>query len=181
MDAALEIVDNTPGAFLPGQFDNPNNALAHEETTAPEIWRDLNGKVDVFVAGVGTGGTVTGVGHFLKKKNPDVKIVAVEPEASPLLSKGQAGPHKIQGIGANFVPSLLDRSVLDEIIPVAYENAVKTARELAKTQGVLAGISGGAALWAALQEAQKPQNAGKNIVTLLPDGGERYLSTQLFE
>ena len=181
VDAALEIVDNTPGAFLPGQFDNPNNALAHEETTGPEIWRDLNGKVDVFVAGVGTGGTVTGVGHFLKKQNPDVKIVAVEPEASPLLSKGQAGPHKIQGIGANFVPSLLDRSVLDEIIPVAYENAVKTARELAKTQGVLAGISGGAALWAALQEAKKPQNAGKNIVTLLPDGGERYLSTQLFE
>ena len=181
VDAALEIVDNTHNSFLPSQFDNPNNALAHEKTTGPEIWNDLNGKVDAFVAGVGTGGTVTGVGRFLKKQNPDVKIVAVEPEASPLLSKGQAGPHKIQGIGANFVPSLLDRSVLDEIVPVTYENAVKTARELAKTQGILAGISGGAALWAALQEAQKPQNAGKNIVTLLPDGGERYLSTGLFE
>lgn len=181
VDAALEIVDNTPGSFLPGQFDNPNNALAHEETTGPEIWKDLNGKVDAFVAGVGTGGTITGVGRFLKKKNPDVKIIAVEPDASPLLSQGQAGPHKIQGIGANFVPSLLDRSVLDEIVPVTYENAVAAARELAKTQGILAGISGGAALWAALQEAQKPQNAGKNIVTLLPDGGERYLSTGLFE
>lgn len=181
VDAALEIVDNTPGTFLPGQFDNPNNALAHEQTTGPEIWNDLNGKADVFVAGVGTGGTVTGVGRFLKKKNPNVKIIAVEPADSPLLSGGKAGPHKIQGIGANFVPSLLDRSVLDEIVPVTYENAVKTARELAKTQGILAGISGGAALWAAIVEAKKPQNAGKNIVTLLPDGGERYLSTGLFE
>ena len=181
VDAALEIVGNTPNSFLPSQFDNPNNALAHEKTTGPEVWRDLNGQVDAFVAGVGTGGTVTGVGHFLKKQNPNVKIIAVEPADSPLLSGGKAGPHKIQGIGANFVPSLLDRSVLDEIVPVTYENAVKTARELAKTQGILAGISGGAALWAALQEAKKPQNAGKNIVTLLPDGGERYLSTGLFE
>lgn len=180
VEAALEIVDNTPNSFLPGQFDNPNNALAHEQTTGPEIWNDLNGKVDVFVAGVGTGGTVTGVGRFLKNQNPNVKIIAVEPAESPLLSGGKAGPHKIQGIGANFIPSLLDRSVLDGIVPVAYENAVNTARELAKTQGILAGISGGAALWAALQETQKPQNAGKNIVTLLPDGGERYLSTGLF-
>lgn len=180
VEAALEIVDNTPNSFMPGQFDNLNNALAHEQTTGPEIWKDLNGKVDVFVAGIGTGGTITGVGHFLKKQNPNVKIVAVEPEASPLLSKGQAGPHKIQGIGANFVPELLDRTIIDEIVPVSYENAAHTTRELAKTQGVLAGVSGGAALWAALQEAQKPGSAGKNIVTLLPDGGERYLSTELF-
>lgn len=181
VDAALEIADNTPNSFLPSQFDNPNNALAHEQTTGPEIWNDLNGKVDAFVGGVGTGGTVTGVGHFLKKQNPNVKIIAVEPAASPLLSGGKAGPHKIQGIGANFVPSLLDCSVLDEIVPVTYEHAVAAARELAKTQGILAGISGGAALWAALQEAKKPSFAGKNIVTLLPDGGERYLSTELFE
>lgn len=178
--AALEILDNTPDSFMPDQFSNPNNALAHEQTTGPEIWKDLNGRVDVFVAGVGTGGTVTGVGRFLKKQNPNVKIIAVEPEASPLLSKGKAGPHKIQGIGANFVPELLDRSVIDQIVPVSYENAARTTRELAKTQGVLAGVSGGAALWAALQEATKPHNAGKNIVTLLPDGGERYLSTELF-
>lgn len=181
VEAALEIVDNTPNSFLPSQFDNPNNALAHEKTTGPEIWKDLNGKVDAFVAGVGTGGTVTGVGRFLKKQNPNVKIIAVEPADSPLLSGGKAGPHKIQGIGANFVPSLLDRSVLDEIVPVTYEHAVAAARELAKTQGILAGISGGAALWAALQEAKKPQFAGKNVVVLLPDGGERYLSTGLFE
>lgn len=181
VDAALEIVDNTPNSFLPGQFDNPNNALAHEQTTGPEIWKDLNGRVDVFVAGVGTGGTITGVGRFLKKQNPNVKIVAVEPEDSPLLSAGKAGPHKIQGIGANFVPGLLDRTVIDTIVPVSYENALHTARDLAKTQGVLPGVSGGAALWAALQEAAKPQNAGKNIVTLLPDGGERYLSTGLFD
>lgn len=181
VDAALEIADNTPGTFLPGQFDNPNNALAHEQTTGPEIWAALDGKVDAFVAGVGTGGTITGVGRFLKKKNPNVKIIAVEPDASPLLSAGKAGPHKIQGIGANFVPSLLDRTLLDEIIPVSYEDSVRAARALSQTQGILPGISGGAALWAALQTAQKPQYAGKNIVTLLPDGGERYLSTGLFE
>lgn len=180
VEAALEITDNTPNSFLPGQFDNPNNALAHEQTTGPEIWDALDGKVDAFVAGVGTGGTVTGVGRFLKKKNPRVKIVAVEPADSPLLSGGKAGPHKIQGIGANFVPSLLDRSVVDAIMPVTYEDAVQTARELAKKEGILPGISGGAALWAALQLARRPEYAGKNIVTLLPDGGERYLSTQLF-
>lgn len=180
VEAALEITDNTPNSFLPGQFDNPNNALAHEQTTGPEIWDALEGKVDAFVAGVGTGGTVTGVGRFLKKKNPRVKIVAAEPADSPLLSGGKAGPHKIQGIGANFIPSLLDRSAVDEIITVTYENAAKTARELAKKEGILPGVSGGAALWAALQLARRPEYAGKNIVTLLPDGGERYLSTELF-
>lgn len=181
MNEAQKIFKNTPGAFMPAQFDNPANALAHEQTTGPEIWQDLNGHVDVFVAGIGSGGTITGTGRYLKKQNPSVKIIAVEPADSPLLSGGQAGPHAIQGIGANFVPSLLDRSLLDEIIPVQTQNAIQTARQLAARQGVLAGISGGAALWAALQAAQRPENAGKQIVTLLPDSGERYLSTALFE
>ncbi len=179
--AALKILDDTPGSFMPGQFDNPNNALAHEKTTGPEIWEDLDGKVDAFVAGVGTGGTITGVGHFLKQQKPNVKIIAVEPADSPILSGGKPGPHGIQGIGANFIPSVLDRAVIDEVIPVQTQDAIQTARRLAALQGILPGISGGAALWAALQVSVRPENAGKNIVTLLPDGGERYLSTGLFE
>lgn len=179
--AALKILDDTPGSFMPGQFDNPNNALAHEKTTGPEIWEDLDGKVDTFVAGVGTGGTITGVGHFLKRQKPNVKIIAVEPADSPILSGGKPGPHGIQGIGANFIPGVLDRAVIDEVIPVQTQDAIQTARRLAALQGILPGISGGAALWAALQVSARPENAGKNIVTLLPDGGERYLSTGLFE
>lgn len=179
--AALKILDDTPGSFMPGQFDNPNNALAHEKTTGPEIWEDLDGDVDAFVAGVGTGGTITGVGHFLKQQKPNVKIIAVEPADSPILSGGKPGPHGIQGIGANFIPGVLDRSVIDEVIPVQTQDAIQTARRLAALQGILPGISGGAALWAALQVSARPENAGKNIVTLLPDGGERYLSTGLFE
>lgn len=179
--AALKILDDTPGSFMPGQFDNPNNALAHENTTGPEIWEDLDGKVDAFVAGVGTGGTITGVGHFLKQQKPNVKIIAVEPADSPILSGGKPGPHGIQGIGANFIPGVLDRAVIDEVIPVQTQDAIQTARRLAALQGILPGISGGAALWAALQVSARPENAGKNIVTLLPDGGERYLSTGLFE
>ncbi len=179
--AASRILNETPGSFMPAQFDNPNNALAHEKTTGPEIWKDLNGRVDFFVAGVGTGGTLTGTGRFLKSKNPNLKIIAVEPADSPLLSGGKAGPHGLQGIGANFIPAVLDRSLIDEIIPVTTQDACQTARRLAKLQGILPGISGGAALWAALEVAKRPQNAGKNIVTLLPDGGERYLSTELFE
>ena len=179
--AASRILNETPGSFMPAQFDNPNNALAHEKTTGPEIWKDLNGRVDFFVAGVGTGGTLTGTGRCLKKQNPNLKIIAVEPADSPLLSGGKAGPHGLQGIGANFIPAVLDRSLIDEVIPVTTQDACQTARRLAKLQGILPGISGGAALWAALEVAKRPQNAGKNIVTLLPDGGERYLSTELFE
>lgn len=179
--AASRILNETPGSFMPAQFDNPNNALAHEKTTGPEIWKDLNGRVDFFVAGVGTGGTLTGTGRFLKKQNPNLKIIAVEPADSPLLSGGKAGPHGLQGIGANFIPAVLDRSLIDEVIPVTTQDACQTARRLAKLQGILPGISGGASLWAALEVAKRPQNAGKNIVTLLPDGGERYLSTELFE
>ncbi len=179
--AALKILDDTPGSFMPGQFDNPNNALAHEKTTGPEIYADTDGKVDIFVAGVGTGGTITGVGHFLKQQKPNVKIIAVEPADSPILSGGKPGPHGIQGIGANFIPGVLDRAVIDEVIPVQTQDAIQTARRLAALQGILPGISGGAALWAALQVSARPENAGKNIVTLLPDGGERYLSTGLFE
>ena len=179
--AALKILDDTPGSFMPGQFDNPNNALAHEKTTGPEIWADTDGEVDIFVAGVGTGGTITGVGHFLKQQKPNVTIIAVEPADSPILSGGKPGPHGIQGIGANFIPGVLDRAVIDEVIPVQTQDAIQTARRLAALQGILPGISGGAALWAALQVSARPENAGKNIVTLLPDGGERYLSTGLFE
>ncbi len=181
IEKAREIVENTPGAFLPGQFENPANPAAHRETTGPEIWRDTSGKVDIFVAGAGTGGTVTGTGQYLKSKRPDIRIAAVEPAASPVLSGGRAGSHGIQGIGAGFVPQALDISVLDEIIPVTDEDAFAAARELARTQGLLAGISSGAALWAALLLAKRPENRGKTIVTLLPDGGERYLSTSLFE
>lgn len=181
VSAAVKIVNETPGAFMPGQFNNPNNPLAHEKTTGPEIWEDLNGRVDIFVAGVGTGGTISGVGQFLKHHNPTVKIVAVEPAESPLLSAGKAGPHGIQGIGANFVPANLDKTVIDEIIPVKTAKAQKMARLAGKLEGVLPGVSGGAALWAALEVGKRPENKGKYIVALLPDSGERYLSTGLFD
>lgn len=181
VSAAVKIVNETPGAFMPGQFNNPNNPLAHEKTTGPEIWEDLNERVDIFVAGVGTGGTISGVGQFLKRHNPTVKIVAVEPAESPLLSAGKAGPHGIQGIGANFVPANLDKTVIDEIIPVKTAEAQKMARLAGKLEGVLPGVSGGAALWAALEVGKRPENKGKYIVALLPDSGERYLSTGLFD
>ena len=177
---ADELAKEIPNSFIPGQFVNPANPAAHEATTGPEIWADTDGKVDIFVAGVGTGGTLTGVGGYLKKQNPDVKVVAVEPATSPVLSKGVSGPHKIQGIGAGFVPAVLDTKVYDEIIPVENEDAFATGREIGHTEGVLVGISSGAAIWAALQLAQRPENEGKTIVALLPDTGDRYLSTALF-
>ncbi|MBQ7980687.1 MAG: pyridoxal-phosphate dependent enzyme, partial [Oscillospiraceae bacterium] len=167
-------------SFIPSQFTNPANPKAHVETTGPEIWEDTDGKVDIFVAGVGTGGTVTGVGEYLKSKNPNVKIVAVEPAASAVLSTGVAGPHKIQGIGAGFVPEVLNTKVYDEIIPVSNEDAFETGRLIGRSEGVLVGISSGAAPWAANELAQRPENEGKNIVVLLPDTGDRYLSTPLF-
>ena len=177
---AQELVEQIPGAMILGQFDNPANAQAHRETTGPEIWQQTEGKVDVFVAGVGTGGTITGVGEYLKSKNPAVKIVAVEPSDSPVLSGGAAGPHGLQGIGAGFVPSLLNTAVYDEVITVSSEDAFAQGRLLARTEGVLVGISSGAALWAACQLAKRPENKGKNIVVLLPDSGDRYLSTPMF-
>ena len=177
---AEEIAAQTPGSFIPGQFVNPANPKAHYETTGPEIWEDTDGKVDIFVAGVGTGGTVTGVGQYLKSKNPNVKVVAVEPASSPVLSKGTAGAHKIQGIGAGFVPDVLDTKVYDEIIAVENDDAFATGRLIGHKEGVLVGISSGAAVYAALQLAKRPENAGKNIVVLLPDTGDRYLSTPLF-
>ena len=177
---ADELAKEIPNSFIPGQFVNPANPAAHEATTGPEIWADTDGKVDVFVAGVGTGGTLTGVGGYLKKQNPDVKVVAVEPATSPVLSKGVSGPHKIQGIGAGFVPDVLDTKIYDEIIPVENEDAFATGREFAHSEGVLVGISAGAAVWAAIQLAQRPENEGKNIVVLLPDTGDRYLSTPMF-
>ncbi len=177
---AQELADQMPNSFVPGQFQNPANPAVHRATTGPEIWEDTNGKVDIFVAGVGTGGTVTGVGEFLKSKNPAVKIVAVEPADSPVLSKGHAGAHKIQGIGAGFVPDVLNTSVYDEIMPVKNEDAFATSREIAASEGLLVGISSGAAAWAAAQLAARPENKGKTIVVLLPDTGERYLSTALF-
>ena len=180
LDKAAELNRTIPGSFIPNQFDNPANAAAHERTTGPEIWEDLGGRVDAFVAGVGTGGTLTGVGRFLRSKNPDVKLYAVEPDTSPLLSKGAAGPHKLQGIGANFVPSILDRTLIDEVICVSAENAGATARALGAKEGILCGITSGAAMWAALELAKRPEFAGKTIVALLPDTGERYLSTWLF-
>ena len=177
---AEELAKEIPGSFVPGQFVNPANPKAHFETTGPEIWADTDGQVDYFVAGVGTGGTVTGVGQYLKSKNPNVKVVAVEPASSPVLSKGVAGAHKIQGIGAGFVPEVLDTAVYDEIIAVADEDAFRLGRELGRSEGVLVGISSGAALWAAIELAKRPENAGKTIVALLPDTGDRYLSTPLF-
>ena len=177
---ADELAAEIPNSFIPGQFVNPANPKAHFETTGPEIYADTDGEVDVFVAGVGTGGTITGVGEYLKSKKPEVKVVAVEPATSPVLSKGTAGAHKIQGIGAGFVPKVLDTSVYDEIIPVANEDAFAVGKQIGKAEGVLVGISSGAAAWAAIELAKRPENAGKTIVVLLPDTGDRYLSTPLF-
>ena len=177
---AEQLAKEIPGGFVAGQFVNPANPEAHRQTTGPEIWKDTDGKVDIFVAGVGTGGTITGVGEYLKSKNPNVKVVAVEPAGSPVLSGGKPGPHKLQGIGAGFVPQVLNTSVYDEIIPVENEDAFQTSRRIGSTEGVLVGISSGAAAWAALQLAKRPENEGKTIVALLPDTGDRYLSTELF-
>ena len=177
---AEELAKEIPDSFIPGQFVNPANPKAHFETTGPEIWEDTDGKVDLFVAGVGTGGTITGTGRFLKSKNPDVKVVAVEPKTSAVLSTGVAGAHKIQGIGAGFVPDVLDTKIYDEIIPVDNDDAFKTGKEVGQREGVLVGISSGAAVWAAIELAKRPENAGKTIVVLLPDTGDRYLSTPLF-
>lgn len=177
---ADELAKEIPGAFVTGQFVNPANPQAHFETTGPEIWADTDGAVDYFVAGVGTGGTITGTGRYLKSQNPDVKVVAVEPASSAVLSTGVAGPHKIQGIGAGFVPDVLDTKIYDEIIPVSNDDAFATGKEIGKNEGVLLGISSGAAVWAAIEVAKRPENEGKTIVVLLPDTGERYLSTPLF-
>lgn len=181
IEKAEELAKELPHAFIPGQFDNPANAAAHRATTGPEIWADTDGQVDIFVAGVGTGGTITGVGEYLKEKNPQVKIVAVEPASSPLLSKGTAGPHGLQGIGANFVPKVLNTEIYDEIIPVTEADAYAAGRLIGRREGVLVGISSGAALWAAMELAKRPENTGKTIVVLLPDTGDRYLSTPMFQ
>ena len=181
IEKAEELHREIPGSFIPGQFENPANALAHQKSTGPEIWEDTNGQVDFFVACVGTGGTITGTGEYLKEKNPQIKVAAVEPASSPLLSGGAAAPHKIQGIGANFIPELLNREIYDEVLTVTDENAFEGARLLAKTEGILVGISSGAALWAAIEVARRPEQKGKTIVVLLPDSGDRYYSTPLFE
>lgn len=180
IEKSEELAKEIPNSYIPGQFSNPANPAMHRATTGPEIWNDTDGNVDFFVAGVGTGGTVTGVGEYLKSQNPNVKIVAVEPKTSPVLSEGKAGPHKIQGIGAGFVPETLDTSIYDEVIPVSNEDAFEVSKQIAKTEGVLVGISSGAALKAALELAERPENSGKTIVALLPDSGDRYYSTQLF-
>ena len=180
IEKADELAKEIPNSFIPGQFVNPSNPKAHYETTGPEIFEDTDGEVDIFVAGVGTGGTVTGVGQYLKSRNPSVKVVAVEPKSSAVLSTGVAGPHKIQGIGAGFVPDVLDTKVYDEIIPVTNEDAFAAGKEIGRSEGVLVGISSGAALWAGIDLAKRPENAGKTIVVLLPDTGDRYLSTPLF-
>ena len=177
---AEELAQTTPNAFIPSQFTNPANPAAHKATTGPEIWNDLDGKVDIFLAGVGTGGTLTGVGEYLKEQNPDVKVFAIEPASSPVLSKGTAGPHKIQGIGAGFIPEILNTNIYDEVLPIENDDAFKYGRQFSQVEGILIGISAGAALAAAVQVAQKPENKGKNIVVLLPDTGDRYLSTDLF-
>ena len=177
---AEELAAEIPGSFIPGQFDNPANSEIHYRTTGPEIWQDIDGKIDVFVAGVGTGGTITGVGRYLKEKNPDIKIIAVEPAGSPLLSGGQAGPHGLMGIGANFVPSILDRSIIDEIITVTEAEAYEAGRMIAGCEGVLVGITSGASLHAAIKAGMRPENTGKNVVAFMPDTGERYLSTPMF-
>lgn len=177
---ADELAKEIPGAFIPGQFVNPANPTAHYAATGPEIWADTDGQVDIFVAGVGTGGTITGVGQYLKEQNPAVKVVAVEPASSPVLSEGRSGAHMIQGIGAGFVPEVLDTGVYDEIVPVTNENALSTGRRMGRSEGVLVGISSGAALWAAIELAKRPENAGKTIVALLPDTGDRYLSTPMY-
>lgn len=181
VDKANELAKELPNSFIPAQFDNPVNPETHFKTTGPEIWEQTDGNVDIFVAGIGTGGTITGTGKFLKSKKADVKVIAVEPATSPLLSEGHAGPHKIQGIGANFVPTVLDTKIYDSITAVKNEDAFEAGKEVARTEGVLVGISAGAALWAALQEAKKDENAGKTIVVIFPDTGDRYLSTPLFQ
>lgn len=180
IEKANELAKEIPGSFIPGQFENPANPAAHRASTGPEIWNDTDGKVDIFVAGVGTGGTITGVGEYLKSQNPDIKIIAVEPASSPVLSKGTAGPHKIQGIGAGFVPKALNTNIYDEIFTVKDDDALATGRMLARKEGVLVGISSGAAAFAAGELAKRPENKGKIIVALLPDGGEKYLSTPMF-
>ena len=180
IEKARELAEETPGSFLPGQFANPANPQIHRETTGPEIYEDTDGNVDIFVAGIGTGGTITGVGEYLKEKNPNVKIIAVEPASSPVLSTGKAGAHKIQGIGAGFVPKILNTGIYDEIIPVEDRNAFATGKQIGKHEGILVGISSGAAVWAAMEVAKRPENQGKTIVVLLPDTGDRYLSTALF-
>ena len=180
IEKANELAAATPGSFVPGQFENPANPAAHMASTGPEIWHDTYGQIDIFVAGVGTGGTLSGVGRYLKKQNPNVRVVAVEPAASPVLSGGKAGPHGLQGIGAGFVPDTLDTTVYDEIITVTNEDAYAAGRDIARKEGFLVGISSGAAAWAAIQLAKRPENQGKMIVALLPDTGERYLSTPMF-
>jgi len=180
IEKAEELAKSVPGSFIPGQFTNPANPEAHRRTTGPEIWADTDGNVDIFVAGIGTGGTITGTGEFLKSKNPDIRVVGVEPSASPVLTKGVAGSHSIQGIGAGFVPDTLNTSICDEIITVENEDAFETGKRIARSEGILVGISSGAAVWAARELAKRPENKGKTIVVLLPDTGERYLSTPMY-